>query len=94
MAPTPEIHDASSTPAERPAASKGSAVAVIPQPAQGQPSDSSKKQEKNAGRRKALDVAGKIFSAVEMASGLLPAFGEYIGAGAKVGLTCVEMAQV
>ncbi|KAG8896722.1 hypothetical protein FRC00_005406, partial [Tulasnella sp. 408] len=48
----------------------------------------------HAGRRMTLDAASKIFSTVETVSGVIPLVGQYIGAGAKVGLTCVEMAQV
>ncbi|KAG8975623.1 hypothetical protein FRC05_005416 [Tulasnella sp. 425] len=93
---SPYTQDATPTSAERAVDSQGPAVADSPTPAspKGQPSDSPNSQAQNAGRREGLDVIKKVFSAVEITSGVIPALGEYIVASAKVGLTCVEIAQV
>ncbi|KAG8924638.1 hypothetical protein FRC01_011241, partial [Tulasnella sp. 417] len=45
-------------------------------------------------RNEGLDWANKAFKGVELISGSLPIIGSYIGAAAKVGLACVELAQL
>ncbi|KAG8922247.1 hypothetical protein FRC01_014278, partial [Tulasnella sp. 417] len=48
---------------------------------------------KNSRRQDYLNVASKVFTSVEAVSGLIPIVGDYLGAAAKVGSTCVEMIQ-
>ncbi|KAG8905457.1 hypothetical protein FRC01_008342, partial [Tulasnella sp. 417] len=79
-----------SAPPEVPAA----VPTLNPLPKQDQRTNLSTEQPKFTGRRKALEIARKIFSSLDMVSGTIPVFGDCIGAGAKVGLTCVEMAEV
>lgn len=43
---------------------------------------------------KMLNAAGKIFTAVETVSGLIPIVGSFVGAAAKVGAAVVNMVQV
>lgn len=59
-----------------------------------QPTDSLASHPKDLGRRNTLDIAKRIFSTVDIISGTIPGVGNYIGAGAKVGLACVGMVQV
>ncbi|KAG8906035.1 hypothetical protein FRC01_008156, partial [Tulasnella sp. 417] len=65
-----------------------------PHPKPDQPTDFSTEQPKYTSRRKALEIARKVFSSLDIISGAIPVFGDCLGAGAKVGLTCVEMAEV
>ncbi|KAG9033065.1 hypothetical protein FS837_002553 [Tulasnella sp. UAMH 9824] len=91
-----ETHETAADHVGQPAAPKTPAPAPIsqPRPDAKQPAAVPVNQPKGTGRRKALDAASKIFSTVETVSGVIPLVGQYVGAGAKVGLTCVEMAQV
>ncbi|KAG8935564.1 hypothetical protein FRC00_010896 [Tulasnella sp. 408] len=91
-----ETHEAGAGCVDQPAAPQTSARAPTsqPRPDAKQPAAAPGNQPKGTGRRMALDAATKIFSTVETVSGVIPLVGQYIGAGAKVGLTCVEMAQV
>ncbi|KAG8915904.1 hypothetical protein FRC00_007807 [Tulasnella sp. 408] len=41
-----------------------------------------------------LDWASKAFKGIEMVSGTIPIIGGYVGAAAKVGVACVELAQL
>ncbi|KAG8914049.1 hypothetical protein FRC01_004247, partial [Tulasnella sp. 417] len=88
--------EVNSTPANQspPPEVPASVPTLHPPPKQDQPTDVSTEQPKDTGCRKALEIARKIFSSLNMASGAIPVFGDCIGAGAKVGLTCVEMAEV
>ncbi|KAG8910552.1 hypothetical protein FRC00_008007, partial [Tulasnella sp. 408] len=54
------------------------------------PSFEKKKRSVSAG---VLNAAGKIFTAVDTVSGLIPIVGSYVGAAAKVGSAVVEMVQ-
>ncbi|KAG8915850.1 hypothetical protein FRC00_011273 [Tulasnella sp. 408] len=48
----------------------------------------------SARRKERLDWANKAFKGVEMISGSIPIIGSYVGAAAKVGVACVELAQL
>ncbi|KAG8924413.1 hypothetical protein FRC01_011551, partial [Tulasnella sp. 417] len=93
---TEETHEAAAGTLKQPDVPGVPPPAPLLQPntKQSQPNDLGTELSKDTGRREALEIARKVFSSVEAASGLIPAVGDYIGAGAKVGLACVEMAQV
>ncbi|KAG8914458.1 hypothetical protein FRC00_013490 [Tulasnella sp. 408] len=95
-APAKDTHEAAAGHVDQPAAPQTPGPASIsqPSPETKQPAGVPADQPKGTGLRKALDAASKIFSTVEAVSGPIPLVGQYIGAVAKVGVTCVEMAQV
>ncbi|KAG8901595.1 hypothetical protein FRC00_006059 [Tulasnella sp. 408] len=80
---------------EPPANQTGTTQNATPSPAPpgmstASPGDQEKKGSVSA---EALNAAGKIFTAVDTVSGLIPIVGRYVGAAAKVGSAVVEMVQ-
>lgn len=55
------------------------------------PSGRERDRSESAG---ALNTAGKIFAALDIASGFIPVVGSYLGAAAKVGAAVVQVAEV
>ncbi|KAG9047372.1 hypothetical protein FS837_002425, partial [Tulasnella sp. UAMH 9824] len=78
-----------------PAQQRGTTQNSIADPPPGGTSTSSPRDQK--GKRsvsaEVLNAAGKIFTAVDTVSGLIPIVGSYVGAAAKVGSAVVEMVQ-
>ncbi|KAG8912917.1 hypothetical protein FRC00_003489, partial [Tulasnella sp. 408] len=86
--PTPII-SSSSPPEANPPRNQPSTA----QPQQNQSPNVPENESKKSRRQDYLNVANKVFAGVEAVSGVIPIVGSYVGAAAKVGLTCVEMVQ-
>ncbi|KAG8911621.1 hypothetical protein FRC00_006160, partial [Tulasnella sp. 408] len=71
-------------------AQNSTATPPPPEMSASSPSVEKKKRSVSAG---VLNAAGKIFTAVDTVSGLIPIVGSYVGAAAKVGSAVVEMVQ-
>ncbi|KAG8901596.1 hypothetical protein FRC00_006060, partial [Tulasnella sp. 408] len=79
----------------RPAKQTGTTQNPAATPPPGEISTSSRidKKEKGSVSPEVLSAAGKIFTAVDNVSGLIPIVGSYVGAAAKLGSAVVEMVQ-
>ncbi|KAG8944608.1 hypothetical protein FRC04_001648, partial [Tulasnella sp. 424] len=97
--PKKPIEPTGFSPSSTPIVSQSSEPGAIPDQRQvvatglAQSSNVPEARSKSSRHQETLNMARKVFTSVEAYSGVIPIVGSYVGAAAKVGLTCVEMVQ-